>query len=106
MTFAVHIYLMIGLRVKYTVMLSVSETSFGMVIFCPYKNVLAKLLFFKSFASTTFVIFGCLRLGGVGGLFAVFRSGDFLRNVLHKVSNRHYYADNREHRGEPLPKYG
>ena len=58
MTFAVHIYLMIGLRVKYTVMLS-----FGMVIFCPYKNVLAKLLFFKSFASTTFVIFGCLRRG-------------------------------------------
>lgn len=65
MTFAVHIYLMIGLRVKYTVMLSVSETSFGMVVFCLYKTVLAKLLFFKSFASTTFVIFGCLRRGSL-----------------------------------------
>ena len=63
MTFAVHIYLMIGLRVKYTVMLSVSETSPGRVVFCLYKTVLAKLLFVKSFASTTFVIFGCLRRG-------------------------------------------
>ena len=51
-------------------------------------------------------LFSVVFVGGVGGLFAVFRSGDFLRNVLHKVSNRHYYADNREHRDEPLPKYG